>query len=199
MAFEGLQLELREALRLVARRPAESNERDRPLLIRARWRDAPGAPERAATARPDAAIPIKLLLISFQELPASPAGSAARAGRGAQAARQDFGAGTALRDLERELQPAPRRAERAMLEEQQVSNEELKSTNEELQSTNEELQSTNEEMETSKEELQSVNEELVTVNAELQIKVEQMAGMQDDMKNLLDNIRLGTIFLDRQG
>lgn len=84
-----------------------------------------------------------------------------------------------------------------MLEEQQASNEELKSTNEELQSTSEELQSTNEELETSKEELQSVNEELVTVNAELQIKIEQMAGMQDDMKNLLDNIRLGTVFLDR--
>ena len=83
-----------------------------------------------------------------------------------------------------------------MLEEQQASNEELKSTNEEMQSTNEELQSTNEEMETSREELQSVNEELITVNAELQTKVEQMAAMQDDMKNLLENIRLGTVFLD---
>ena len=86
----------------------------------------------------------------------------------------------------------------AMLEEQQASNEELKSTNEELQSTNEELQSTNEELETSKEELQSVNEELVTVNSELQTKIEQLTGMQDDMKNLLDNIRVGTIFLDRR-
>jgi len=72
----------------------------------------------------------------------------------------------------------------------------LKSTNEELQSTNEELQSTNEELETSKEELQSVNEELITVNAELQAKIEQLAGMQNDMKNLLDNINVGTIFLD---
>ena len=86
----------------------------------------------------------------------------------------------------------------AMVEEQQISNEELQSTNEELQSTNEELQSTNEELETSKEELQSVNEELVTVNSELQTKVEQLTGMQDDMKNLLDNISVGSIFLDRR-
>jgi two-component system CheB/CheR fusion protein len=65
-----------------------------------------------------------------------------------------------------------------------------------MQSTNEELQSTNEELETSKEELQSVNEELVTVNAELQNKIEQLAGMQNDMKNLLDNINIGTVFLN---
>ena len=70
--------------------------------------------------------------------------------------------------------------------------------NEELQSTNEELQSTNEELETSKEELQSVNEELVTVNAELQSKIEQLAGMQNDMRNLLDNVNVGTVFLDEQ-
>ena len=84
----------------------------------------------------------------------------------------------------------------ATIEEQQASNEELKSANEEMQSTNEELQSTNEELETSKEELQSVNEELVTVNAELQDKIEQLAGMQNDMKNLLDNINIGTVFLN---
>ncbi len=65
-----------------------------------------------------------------------------------------------------------------------------------MQSTNEELQSTNEELETSKEELQSVNEELVTVNAELQAKIEQLAVMQNDMKNLLDSINIATLFLD---
>jgi chemotaxis methyl-accepting protein methylase len=86
---------------------------------------------------------------------------------------------------------------RATLSEHQASNEELKSTNEELQSTNEELQSTNEELETSKEELQSVNEELITVNTELQKKIEQLAGMKNDMKNLLDNMNIGTIFLDK--
>jgi two-component system CheB/CheR fusion protein len=34
------------------------------------------------------------------------------------------------------------------------------------------------------------------VNAELQSKIEQLAGIQNDMKNLLDNINIGTIFLD---
>ncbi|MDO8359292.1 MAG: PAS domain-containing protein, partial [Devosia sp.] len=85
---------------------------------------------------------------------------------------------------------------RTAVEALETSNEELKSANEEMQSTNEELQSTNEELETSKEELQSVNEELITVNAELQAKIEQLAGMQNDMKNLLDNISVGTVFLD---
>ncbi len=70
-----------------------------------------------------------------------------------------------------------------IIEEQQASNEELKSTNEELQSANEELQ--------------SVNEELITVNSELQGKIEQLSTMQNDMKNLLDNINIGIIFLDR--
>ena len=98
-------------------------------------------------------------------------------------------------ELERELLYTKENLQ-ASIEELQAANEELKSTNEELQSTNEELQSTNEELETSKEELQSVNEELVTVNSELQAKIEQLAGMQNDMKNLLDNTNIGTIFLD---
>ena len=46
--------------------------------------------------------------------------------------------------------------------------------------------------------MQSVNEELITVNAELQAKIEQLAAMQNDMKNLLDNINIGTVFLDMQ-
>lgn len=92
----------------------------------------------------------------------------------------------------------------ATIEEQQASSEELKSANEELQSTNEELQSTNEELETSKEELQSVNEEMqsvneemMTVNSELQIKIKQLTDTQNDVKNLLDNIPIGVVFLDR--
>ncbi|WKZ18028.1 MAG: chemotaxis protein CheB [Candidatus Jettenia sp. CY-1] len=84
----------------------------------------------------------------------------------------------------------------ATIAELQASNEELKSLNEEMQSTNEELQSTNEELETSKEELQSVNEELITVNSELQSKIELLSRSENDMKNLLDSIKLGTIFLD---
>ncbi|NOS87367.1 MAG: PAS domain-containing protein [Methylococcaceae bacterium] len=36
------------------------------------------------------------------------------------------------------------------------------------------------------------------VNSELQAKIEQLAGMQNDMKNLLDNINIGTVFLDER-
>ncbi len=86
---------------------------------------------------------------------------------------------------------------RIIAEEQQASGEELKSTNEELQSTNEEMQSTNEELETSKEELQSVNEELITVNAELQSKVGFLDDIKNDLKNLLDSINVGIIYLDK--
>ena len=82
-------------------------------------------------------------------------------------------------------------------ENQQTSNEEMQSTNEELQSTNEEMQSTNEELETSKEELQSVNEELISVNAELQTKIGILNEVQNDIKNLLDSIHVGIIFLDK--
>ena len=85
---------------------------------------------------------------------------------------------------------------KATIEEMQGTNEDLKSANEELQSTNEELQSTNEELETSKEELQSVNEEIVTVNSELHAKIEQLTDVQKDVKNLLEGVNIGTIFLD---
>ncbi|MGZ5018186.1 MAG: PAS domain-containing protein, partial [Methylobacter sp.] len=101
-----------------------------------------------------------------------------------------------IEELERELAYTKENLQ-ATIEEQFASNEELKCTNEEMQSTNEELQSTNEELETSQEELQSINEELVTVNSELQAKIAQLADMQNDMKNLLDNIHIGTIFLDQ--
>jgi two-component system, chemotaxis family, CheB/CheR fusion protein len=104
--------------------------------------------------------------------------------------------------LERELAYA-RESLQATIEEQHATNEELKSTNEELQSaneelqsSNEELQSSNEELETSKEELQSLSEEAYTVNGELSAKVEQLSGIHNDMKNLLDSVNTGTLFLD---
>ncbi len=68
--------------------------------------------------------------------------------------------------------------------------------NEELQSTIEKLQSTNEELETSREELQSLNEETISVNAELNARVEQLTRLQNDMRNLLDNVSSGSLFLD---
>jgi two-component system, chemotaxis family, CheB/CheR fusion protein len=100
-----------------------------------------------------------------------------------------------LKEAERELL-FTRETLQATVEELQATNEELKSANEEMQSTNEELQSTNEELETSREELQSTNEELITVNSELQGKVDQLSLAESDIKLLLENTRLGIIFLD---
>lgn len=187
MAREGLQLELREALRVAA---TDGTPASRRVTLQVSAGESRGV---TLTVRPlpDRDEALAVLLVSFQPaLDVTPERTAQKPrGKLSVAAQR-------VAELNSELLQARERL-RAMLEEQQISNEELKSTNEELQSTNEELQSSNEELETSKEELQSVNEELVTVNAELQAKIEQMSVMQDDMKNLLDNLRLGTIFLDR--
>lgn len=78
-----------------------------------------------------------------------------------------------------------------------ASIQELKSANEEMQSTNEELIASNEELQSTNEELHSVNEELYTVNSEHQRKISELTELTDDMENLLDSIRVDTIFLDR--
>jgi two-component system CheB/CheR fusion protein len=156
-----------------------------------------GTQRLAFSVRPlaDADSGDSLLLVSFDETaPPPPAKVEGKPEAGRRKLTAEAGR---IAELEQELAYTKENL-RATIEEQQTSNEELKSANEEMQSTNEELQSTNEELETSKEELQSVNEELVTVNAELQGKIEQLASMQNDMKNLLDNISVGTIFLDEQ-
>ena len=124
----------------------------------------------------------KLLLISFEEMAQSAPRNDTAAGL----------AGTAADDRVKELERHLMYTKASLLttiDEQQAANEETKSINEELQATNEEL-------ETSREELQSINEELVTVNTELQLKIEQLSSLQNDIKNLLDNIDVGTIFLD---
>lgn len=187
MAREGLPFELRDALRLAA--TLGQATLDRPVAVQTN--DHVRQVWLSVRPMPDGDPSRSMLLVSFREHADSATPKLLRRSRRG-------GSTEALRvsELENELAHA-KESMTAMLEEQQASNEELKSTNEELQSTNEEMQSTNEELETSKEELQSVNEELVTVNSELQGKIEQMAAMQDDMKNLLDNLRLGTIFLDR--
>jgi two-component system CheB/CheR fusion protein len=102
---------------------------------------------------------------------------------------------TRVLELEQE-QRQFRETLQANREEMQSSQEELKSTNEELQSTNEELQSTNEELTTSREEMQSLNEELQTVNAEQQSKMDELARVNNDMRNLLNSTEIVTVFLD---
>lgn len=123
----------------------------------------------------------KLLLLRFQDVEPSLSAGPGQHTMSLEDLQQ-------VEELEKELR-STREDLQAIIEEEQASNEELHSTNEELQSTNEAL-------ETSKEELQSLNEELVTVNSELHSKVEQLTDMQNDMKNLLDNINVGTILLD---
>lgn len=192
MAREGLQLELRTAMLAAAGSKATQAEAlmSKELVIKSNG-DTHTICFSVRTLH-DAGTSGKLLMVSFHDVE-----RAARAKPRRSKAGTSSGEQLRIVELERDLAYS-RESLQAIIEEQQASNEELKSTNEELQSTNEELQSTNEEMETSKEELQSVNEELITVNAELQSKIEQLAGMQNDMKNLLDNINIGTIFLDHR-
>jgi two-component system CheB/CheR fusion protein len=184
MAREGLPLELRAAIHNAAELSMPTLNQE--LSVKTNG----GFSNVSLSVRPLPNNGQKLLLLSFQDGAPTPAksGRVKRTSGSAELQR--------IAELERELAYNKENLQ-STIEEQQASNEELKSTNEEMQSTNEELQSTNEELETSKEELQSINEELITVNAELQTKIEQLASMQNDMKNLLDNINIGTIFLDR--
>ncbi|WP_300442573.1 CheR family methyltransferase [Zoogloea sp.] len=185
MARDGLATELRTAISAAAiegrptlERPVQLESNGSVVMFGLGVRLLP-----ATEGRPG------LLLVSFQDrVPA-----AARPARRRTSGQAEPGR---IEELERDLAYL-RESYQTTIEEQQASQEELKSINEEMQSTNEELQSTNEELETSKEELQSVNEELITVNAELQAKIEQLSGMQNDMKNLLENVSVGIIFLDR--
>ncbi|MDD5057004.1 MAG: chemotaxis protein CheB [Sideroxydans sp.] len=193
MAREGLQMELRNAMQKAAGNSEPTLNREASFGSGGDFHSV----SFSVRPLPFADAGQGLLLVSFQDgqgakIEKDEAGSA-KPPRGKRAATTREV--QRIEELEHELAYTKENLH-ATIEEQQASNEELKSTNEEMQSTNEELQSTNEELETSKEELQSVNEELVTVNAELQNKIEQLAGMQNDMKNLLDNINVGTIFLN---
>jgi len=130
-----------------------------------------------------------LLLVTFQSVPDS--GKKGKRSRSARIPEEQ------CTELEQELK-LTRGNLQTIIEELETSNEELKSSNEEYQSTLEELQSTNEELETSREELQSINEELMTTNSECQSNNEELTHVRDDMKNLLDNIRIAVVFLDGQ-
>ena len=190
MAREGLQLELRAAVMAASQGTPTLN---RAVSVRTNGDFHGVGFSVRPLAEPDAGE--ELLLVSFQEQPPTSGGAATPPpkARKRTAASEER---ARVQELERELSITKENLQ-ATIEEQQASNEELKSANEEMQSTNEEMQSTNEELETSKEELQSVNEELITVNTELQSKIEQLSHMQNDMKSLLDNINIGTVFLDR--
>lgn len=80
----------------------------------------------------------------------------------------------------------------------QMAVESLETSNEELQSSNEELLSSNEELQSSNEELQSLNEELHTLNAEHQLKIGELAELNDDLNNYFRSADVGQIFLDKE-
>jgi len=189
MAREGLQLDLRSAIQSATQgdptlsRVVSLKTESGTLSVSFSVRLLPSAGTSANGS---------LLLVSFQDI-AEVAHPKARRGRGKQTAPSDEQ--IRIAQLERELAYAKENMQ-ASIEEQQATNDELKSANEELQSTNEELQSSNEELETSKEELQSLNEETITVNSELNNKIEQLSVIQNDLKNLFDNVNTGTLFLD---
>ena len=188
LAHEGLQLELRNAIRTASKLNVPTLNRE----LRVKTNDTFQGVSLSVRPLPDPETGKVLLLISFQDVltpSPDPPGKGKTRMRKIEKDR--------IEELEQTLS-LTKATLQDTIEEQQYSNEELKSTNEELQSANEELQSTNEELETSKEELQSINEELITVNSELQEKIEQLDSMQNDMKNLFDSINVGTIFLDEQ-
>jgi two-component system CheB/CheR fusion protein len=189
MAREGLQLEVRSAVRRAAQ--GGDSTSGQPVTVTG---DGIARPVNLSVRRmAGASQNEQLLLITFQETSdAAVAESEGTLQRVVEQSPPDR-----VNSLERDL-AYTRENLQATIDELQHTNEELGAANEEMQSTNEELQSSNEELETSREELQSVNEELVTVNAELQAKIEQLGDMQNDMKNLLDSINIGTIFLDTQ-
>jgi two-component system CheB/CheR fusion protein len=188
MAREGLQQEIRVAIgnAVTLHKPSVS----RAVSVRTNG----GIHSIDFTVRPlaDTGTPRELLLVSFHDHDTE---SPLPKKHGRETCPAIKGSSKRVEELEQELSSTKENLHET-IEEMQATNEELKSTNEEFQSTNEELQSTNEELETSKEELQSVNEEIVTVNAELHAKIEQLTGIQNDMKNLLENVDVGTIFLD---
>jgi two-component system, chemotaxis family, CheB/CheR fusion protein len=99
-------------------------------------------------------------------------------------------------ELEEDLE-GTRRELQANIQELEAANEELQSSNEEVLSSNEELQSTNEELDTAREELQSTNEEIITVNEELHARNEDLARVNSDLVNLLTNVQIAIVMIDR--
>ena len=93
-----------------------------------------------------------------------------------------------LSDLEQELAETKKRLQEAY--------ESLDESHNNIQSYNEELLSGNEEMQSSNEELQSMNEELNTVNLEYQIKIKELADLNDDLDNYFRSTHITQIYVD---
>lgn len=186
MARAGLRLDLRAALQeaLETRRPARrlglvavAEERTQPVAIAVEPLGAGGSDP--------------LFIVLFEDAGAPADAEAPQP----QPASRDSDA--VLAQLDNELREVHDRLQ-STVEEYETALEELKSANEEMVSMNEELQSTNEELQTAKEEQQSINEELHTVNHEMAAKIEALDLANADLRNLFENTRIATVFLDRR-
>jgi two-component system, chemotaxis family, CheB/CheR fusion protein len=93
-----------------------------------------------------------------------------------------------LSDLEEELADTRKRLQEAL--------ESLDESHTNIQSYNEELLSGNEEMQSSNEELQSMNEELNTVNHEYQLKIKELAELNDDLDNYFRSSHITQLYVD---
>lgn len=76
------------------------------------------------------------------------------------------------------------------------AHEALDESSNNIQAYNEELISSNEEMQSSNEELQSINEELNTVNFEYQIKIKELAELNDDLDNYFKSTYITQIYVN---
>ena len=99
--------------------------------------------------------------------------------------------------LERELAQTREALERTTREFEEA-NERFNVSNEELLSMNEELAATNEELESTKEMLERSKLESDNLNAELEVRLRELGRANSDIKNLLDNTRIATLFLDHE-
>lgn len=80
----------------------------------------------------------------------------------------------------------------------QNSIEELCLNNEEYGAVNQNLLAHNEELHNINEALKAVNQELYVVNSEYQLKINELAELNEDINNLLRNTNIGVIFLDKE-
>lgn len=183
LAREGLRVRLRSAVRraITTGRPA--------TLEAGVTRDAHFTPVNVRVELLADFARSGLLLVSFDE----PASAGSMPGKQSSALDEP----AALRELEEELRNT-RSELLAAVQEGENANAELRVANEEAMSMNEELQASNEELESSKEELQSLNEELSTVNSQLEGKLVELEQALNDLRNLMDNTRVATLFLDRE-
>ncbi len=187
MAREGLQRDLRAAISSAAMEAKSILKHE----VSVKTNGSFSRVSLSVRALPSKNHDERWLLVSFEDVEdLEPASSKALvvSGRGKRAAVPAEGARSTA--LERELNYS-----REVL---QSANEELQTYNEELQSANEELQSANEELESSREELRSLNEEATSANSELTATLALLQKTQNDMKNLLNSIDTGIVFLTGQ-